>query len=803
MNRKMWVKTGVTALTAALLLPLSADVLSPPAAAAVPSAAALGKTVEFPTFNAKAPTFREASVHDPSVIKVGDTFYVFGSHLAAAKSKDLMNWDLIASGVTNTNPIIPNVKTELKEALDWAQTDTLWAADVIQLADGKFYMYYNACKGDSPRSALGIAVSDKVEGPYKDTGIILKSGMWDQKSEDGTIYDATKHPNAVDPDVFFDKNGKLWMVYGSYSGGIFILEMDPKTGKQLPGQGYGKKLIGGNHSRIEGPYMLYNPKTDYYYMYLSFGGLDAVGGYNVRVMRSKTPDGPFLDAQGNDMTNVKSDPSKPLFDDDSIEPYGVKLIGNYLFERKLGDPGTGVGFGAVSPGHNSAYYDAKTGKQFLIFHSRFPGRGEQHEIRVHEMFMNADGWPVVAPYRYAGETDASAKVQAAEIPGDYRWIAQGKAISADIVSDVSVTLKADGTLAGAASGTWKLEGDNRVTITTNGVVYKGLFLRGTHPVSGERTLTLSALSAAGTSVWGTKTGKASAKVAVSAVDKALELNASGDTYYDLTLPAAGTEGTQIAWTSSDLSVISNAGVVTRPAAGKQDAKVTLTAAITNGEARKNKSFKLTVPARAQSPLIAAYGFEDASKNRLKDGSPNGYNGTLENGASYVKGGKSGKAAVLNGKDGYVNLPGAVADAQDFTFAGWVKWNGGADWQRVLDFGSGLDRHMFLTPSQGKGAQFTIHRDGKDQSIVSAAPLPTGKWVHVAVTIAGSTGTLYVDGQAAGTNAEMTYDPRDVRASEAWLGKSRFASDAFFGGSLDEVKLYDRALSAAEIAALAK
>lgn len=181
----------------------------------------------------KAVSFKETSVHDPSILKVKDTFYIFGSHLAAAKSKDLMNWDTIATGVANGNTLIPNVKEELKEALDWAQTDTLWAADVIQLADGKFYMYYNACKGDSPRSAMGLAVADKIEGPYKNKGIFLKSGMWDQPSEDGTIYDATKHPNAVDPDTFYDKNGKLWMVYGSYSGGIFIMQMDEKTGKPL------------------------------------------------------------------------------------------------------------------------------------------------------------------------------------------------------------------------------------------------------------------------------------------------------------------------------------------------------------------------------------------------------------------------------------------------------------------------------------------------------------------------------------------------------------------------------------------
>lgn len=110
------------------------------------------------------------------------------------------------------------------------------------------------------------------------------------KSEDGTTYHANVHPNVVDPQTFFDHKGKLWMVYGSYSGGIFILEMNPKTGFPLPNQGYGKKLLGGNHSRIEGAYISYNPETKYYYLYLSFGGLDTAGGYNMRVARSQNPD---------------------------------------------------------------------------------------------------------------------------------------------------------------------------------------------------------------------------------------------------------------------------------------------------------------------------------------------------------------------------------------------------------------------------------------------------------------------------------------------------------------------------------
>ena len=98
--------------------------------------------------------------------------------------------------------------------------------------------------------------------------------------------------------VFRDNGGKLWMVYGSYSGGIFIMEMDPATGLQKSGQGYGKHLMGGNHARIEGAYILYSPDSKYYYLFVSFGGLDANGGYNIRVARSLNPDGPYLDAAG-------------------------------------------------------------------------------------------------------------------------------------------------------------------------------------------------------------------------------------------------------------------------------------------------------------------------------------------------------------------------------------------------------------------------------------------------------------------------------------------------------------------------
>nr|WP_090850025.1 glycoside hydrolase family 43 protein [Litchfieldia salsa] len=447
------------------------------------------------------PSFSNVTVHDPSIIKADDTFYVFGSHLASAKSENLMDWTQVSNGVQKGNPLIPDAREEMKETFEWAQTDTFWAADVIQLEDGKYYMYYNACKGDSPRSAMGLAVSDNIEGPYEDLGIFMKSGMWDQPSEDGTIYDATVHPNAVDPDTFYDNEGKLWMVYGSYSGGIYILEMDPVTGFPLEGQGYGKKLLGANHSRIEAPYMMYNPDTKYYYLFLSYGGLDAIGGYNIRVSRSENPDGPFYDVEDQDMIHAHGK-SGTVFDDLSIEPYGAKLVGNFDFVQLESEENTIKETGYVSPGHNSAYYDEETGKYFNIFHTRFPNSGEHHEVRVHQMFFNEDGWPVMAPHRYGGETIEAYDKK--EVVGEYKFINHGKDISSLIKESELITLEKNGKVTGYVSGEWKQTGENSVQLEIDGVTYDGVFLRQWDEVNSKEVMTFTALSNDGTAIWGSQ-----------------------------------------------------------------------------------------------------------------------------------------------------------------------------------------------------------------------------------------------------------------------------------------------------------
>ena len=388
------------------------------------------------------PVFRDVSVHDPDVIRINDTFYIFGSHLAAAKSVDLMSWQSIAGGWYPENILIPDAEIKLKEALTWPNPDaeSTWAKSIIELND-LYYMYFSAAHWHSPRSNISLAVSENIEGPYSFKDILIKKYENNEYSvEAGEPFNYYIHPGVIDPHVFFDSSGRLQMVYGSFAGGMHILELSPSTGYPKPNQGYGSRIAGGNHAPMEGPFILYYQDTDYYYLFVSFGTLGPDGGYDIRVARSKQPEGPFYDPAGNRMDEFieKNIDGRNW---DNAEPYGAKLIGNFKFMES--------GIGYVSPGHNSVYLDKKTGKMYAIFHTRFPGRGHQHSVRIHQLFMNSKGWPVMSPHRYAGEQIGSYSEK--DIIGEYQFINHGNRIQrsfgvygGDITQSVKITLSADG-----------------------------------------------------------------------------------------------------------------------------------------------------------------------------------------------------------------------------------------------------------------------------------------------------------------------------------------------------------------------
>lgn len=458
-------------------------------------ALALGEgseAAETPNTALPIPRWKDVAVHDPSIIKADDGYYyIYGSHMAAARSADLISWQLISRDATNGGcTLVENVQTQMREALSYARTTTFWAPDVVQLADGRYAMYYCTCEGSSPLSTLGIAYADKPEGPYVNEQILLKSGYGG--------YNATVLPNVVDPCTFYDKEGRLWMVYGSYSGGIYILEMDVNTGKPLPGQPvHGTKLLGGNHARIEAPYIMYSPDTDYYYLFLSFGGLGQNDGYNIRVCRSRTPDGPYEDALGQNMIRCAGRPGT-FFNDPDYEPYGVKLMGGYEFLPLQADKNRFTQ-AFRSPGHNSAIYDEETGRYFIVFHTRFANTGEAFSVRVHQMYMTADGWPVVSPMRYSGENPQAVAADA--MCGVYKVLLHGRDINRVEHESQAITLNADGTVTGDLTGTWACSDGVNVVMTLEGLSYTGVMHTALEAGQKNWATCISALDENGAALW--------------------------------------------------------------------------------------------------------------------------------------------------------------------------------------------------------------------------------------------------------------------------------------------------------------
>ncbi|MFW5749681.1 MAG: lipocalin-like domain-containing protein, partial [Halanaerobium sp.] len=448
---------------------------------------------------------KSVSVHDPMIIKEDGTYYVFGSHLAAAKSEDLVEWKQIASDWDTSNPIIPDPESELKEALKWPDPDaeSTWAKSPIKIKaknSDQYHLYFSTANWESERSTISLAKADRIEGPYEFDKILLrKYEEGNYSHEAGENFSHMEHPGVIDPHVFYDKNDRLWMLYGSYAGGFHILEMDeetgypenydPESGYVEEGSGYGKRIAGGGHSPMEGSYILYNPETDYYYLYMSFGTLAADGGYNIRVARSKSVEGPYLDSAGVDMREYDNDSWE------DAENYGTKLIGNFIFKKSE--------LGYLSPGHNSAFYDQDSGRSFVIFHTRYPGQGESHQVRVHQTVFNQKDWPVITPHSYRGESLSS--YSEAEVTGSYQFVNHGRDIQNgenEINYSQEIKLNPDGSLSGDQDGSWKLVDDYYAEITVAEEKYYGAFIKQYDRGLEKEVMTFSALSDKGVTIWG-------------------------------------------------------------------------------------------------------------------------------------------------------------------------------------------------------------------------------------------------------------------------------------------------------------
>ncbi|KFZ38994.1 glycoside hydrolase [Shewanella mangrovi] len=770
-------------------------------------------TVADPTVEGEV-SYSNVSVHDPSIIKDTDgTYYVFGSHLAYAKSTDLMHWEqLSGDGVASSTLFQDSYAAQVQEGLDWVGGNVgSWAPDVKILNDGKYHFFFDHCSGDGDdgtacyrRSYLGVATADSITGPYTSEGIFLKSGQVageeDQLPAGATApYDGATNPNAIDPAVFNDADGGLWMTYGSYSGGIFVLQLDPDTGKPLPDQGFGTHVVGGNYEPVEGSYVIYSPETQYYYMFMSFAGFNQEGGYNIRVARSTSPNGPYLDAAGHDMVNAA------VAGPDNLEllgDYGVKLMGGFLFDANTGDAGTDHGY--MSPGHNSAYYDAATGKYYLVFHTRFPGRGESHEVRVHEMFMNADGWLVASPHRYAPISGDNV-VDEQDVTGAYQFIDQSNDNNTTVHSSSYITLKRTwtnrGDITGAYTGRYETDDEHHITLEIDDLgTYKGVVEWQYNDNIGKLVPIFTAISDDGASVWGSKLPVSDTTEAMNNIAAAISLPSTSTTNLDLV--TTGTQDATIVWSSSDPSVISANGIVARPAPGSGDATVTLTATITlNGETI-TQEYTVVVPARYEYNRVASYSFEGGLTDSLghKDEGTYVAQGLAEaQGSAAYAAGQEGQALALDGTYG-IKLPDGLIDSNEYTVSLWMKGNAFTTHTPVF-FGAATNSSWASLVPQAWDSNIMVwsNNNGSWFDGQSGVAATAGQWTHLAYSVNHGVFHIYINGEEAGSRAGFPDLYTNVVGTFA-LGANMFA-DPLFNGDIDELKIYDAALSAEEVKAL--
>jgi arabinan endo-1,5-alpha-L-arabinosidase len=554
------------------------------------------------------------SVHDPSVVyePVSKYYYIFGSHRGVAKSADMMKWVEVKKGKLNngtpigvpwktassandysynafTTPQVTKVKkggVEVSlpnfDAQAWSKrgnsnydiSGNLWAPDVIWNQAMQKWCMYMSINGDNWFSSIVLLTADNIEGPYEYQAPVVISGF-----KSGTSYKDTdlelvigeqsslpsrynvgskwgeRWPNNIDPCVFYDEQGKLWMSYGSWSGGIWMLELDENTGLrdydveyELKGSGngitvdpyFGKKIAGGYYVSGEASYIEYI--GGYYFLFVTYGGLAAGGnasdynngGYQMRVFRSESPDGPFVDSRGIDAV---FNSYQLNFGPNAVSNRGVNIFGAYT---SWGNQAKG-NLGERSQGHNSIIA-AEDGRTYLVYHTRFQNWGESHQVRVHQVFQNKDGWLVAAPFEYTGEKVTSEEIATTQqvstekIPGKYKLLIHKYKLNhtkKEAAEPVEVTLTADKKITGDLTGTWAVtEGTSYMNMVIGGIAYRGVMVEQTLEQKTDKTIAFTGLAykssgTDGVTVWAYQTE------ATTGIEDVRWKKEDGGTVYDL------------------------------------------------------------------------------------------------------------------------------------------------------------------------------------------------------------------------------------------------------------------------------
>ena len=316
------------------------------------------------------------NVHDPTVVRSRGYFYEYGTDAAWGysvkgipyrRSRDLVNWEYRGTVFDAYPQEVLNWKHSVDPNSNRTMTG-IWAPYILKVGS-EFRLYYSAIFSDAGRAMIVLATSDSPEGPWTNRG-------WIVHSTNTTVF------NAIDPTVTIGKNNSHWMLWGSWTQGIYAIELDPTTGLRKGDPNSYKRITRngpqntwGWTSSYEGPEVIYHPELDYYYLFIAHGALGNV--YHTRVARSKNPDGPYYDYYGNNVNYTVNRDIYPL------------ICYPYQFQNHSGWQGIS---------HVSAF--ASGGDYFLMNQGRPSFLPTMMIMHTRKIFWTSDGWPTLSPQRY-------------------------------------------------------------------------------------------------------------------------------------------------------------------------------------------------------------------------------------------------------------------------------------------------------------------------------------------------------------------------------------------------------------------
>ena len=315
-------------------------------------------------------TVTNVGLADPSVVRGDDGyFYCFGTGGIMLQSEDACEWNIYKSVIVS--------RPTWGDDYYSGKTPMIWAPDVIKIKD-KWIYYYSLSSWGGP-CGIGYAVADKITGPYEDKGRLFDSG------EIASEYSLGVN-NSIDPQVFVEDDGSVYMVFGSFRG-IYVIQLENDGMSCYKGPAYQKEhktLIAGQPSawdgaQYEGSYIF---KKDGYYYYMGSSGSCCEGEnstYNVRVARSKNILGPYIDSDKKDI-RLSSGTST----------YGDIVV----FPKKANKDVKG-------PGHNSILVD-DAGNYWIYAHA-YIGKDNYatRHLMMDKLLWDKDGFPYVEDRQFS------------------------------------------------------------------------------------------------------------------------------------------------------------------------------------------------------------------------------------------------------------------------------------------------------------------------------------------------------------------------------------------------------------------